>query len=70
MSIKQTLIMGAVGAVGIVAARRVSASTIDGTGSGASSGQMLPFVPEIMPKNGWSFAFVAIPALGAWYLSR
>lgn len=71
MSLKQTLIVGVVGAVGIVAARKFVPAIVDGVNTATTTnGQLLPFVPEIMPRNGWSFAFVAVPAIGAWYLSR
>jgi hypothetical protein len=70
MAIKETLILGAVGAAAIYGVRSfmgpqnpMDAGTVQSRGA-------LPLVPEFMVKNGWSLAFTIIPAAGAWYLSR
>lgn len=71
MSFKDTLILGAVGAAGIYVARKIPGveSTMDKVAP--TNNKALPLIPpEFMSRNSWSFAFVALPAIGAWYLSR
>lgn len=71
MALKETLILGAVGAAGIYAARAFvpSVGVVMDKGVPTTRGT-IPLVPEIMTKNSWSFAFTLIPAIGAWYLSK
>jgi hypothetical protein len=66
---KETLILGVVGAAAIYAARQIPAVGDIMDKGVTSNGKLLP-VPDVMPKNGWSALFVAIPAGIAYYLSK
>lgn len=71
MALKETLILGAAGAVAIYAARSMVPSIGAAMDKGVPTTRgTLPLVPEIMTRNSWSFAFTLIPAVGAWYLSK
>jgi hypothetical protein len=70
MSYKETLMLGAAGAVAIYVARKIpSVKAVFDKGAN-NNGKMVPGVPEIALRNGWSAAWIAIPAAAAFYLSR
>lgn len=70
MAIKDTLLLGVVGAAGIFIARKIPTveNLMDQTHGPWNRGILIP--DTIGAKNGWSAPFWIVPALGAWYLSR
>lgn len=72
MSMKNTLILGLAGAAAIYTVRKIPAINAMTTNAPfANNGKAVPGIShDLMARNGWSFAFVALPAIGAWYLSR
>lgn len=72
MSMKNTLILGLAGAAAIYTVRKIPAlNTVTTNTPFNDNGKTVPLIPPgLMARNSWSFAFVAIPAIGAWYLSR
>lgn len=71
MSLKETMILGAVGAAALIAARKVPAIG-DLMDPFESNGQALPVIGVAGPmvKNGWSAIFWVAPAVGAYFLSK
>jgi hypothetical protein len=75
MSLKETMILGAVGAVGIGVARSLS-STTGPLKVIKNNGRVVPGIPpDFMtnpstPNASWSLAFTLIPAALAYYLSN
>lgn len=67
---KNTLILGLVGAAAIYAGRKFNLPIIGPALLGpAGTGPTYP-IPAILPKNGYGLEWALIPAAGAWYLSR
>jgi hypothetical protein len=70
MSLKDAFMLGAVGAAGIFVARKIPVVGNRMDQGAPTTNGALPLVPDVMVKNGWSAAFVLIPAAAAWYLSK
>lgn len=70
MSIKETLMLGAVGAAGIYLARQIPALEQPLDGTPTNNKGSVPLVPEFMVRNNWSLMFTLIPAAAAYYLSN
>lgn len=70
MTVKSVAVAGLFG-VGALYIARQTPMISDGMRRAAPwNGKSVPMVPEVMVRNDWSAAWWAIPAVGAYYLSK